>query len=336
MTDPAAAGGAVLFVDDEDYILRSLPRLFPDAAHGLLLAGSAAEALDIVRSRAVAVVVSGNRMPGTRGTDLLARVREVSPDTTRILMTAYADRATAADAVNRGEAFRSVAKPWDDESLVRTVNDGIRRYRAIQALRRADETALRAIAQDIELKDPYTRGHCDRVARYALLIAGRLGLPEETTREIRYGSWLHDCGKVGVPEAILNFEGPLREDQFEVVRNHPRWGADMARQAGLSDTVVAIILHHHERVDGKGYPAGKRGADVPLEARIVAAADTVDAVTTDRPYRKGSGPGEARRILLALRGKALAPDVTDILLSVLSGSDGAEEPVLGPEDARRT
>jgi putative two-component system response regulator len=188
----------------------------------------------------------------------------------------------------------------------------------------AGEGALRSIAQAIELKDPYTRGHCDRVARYALLIAERLGLSEDRKREIKYGSWLHDCGKIGVPEAILNFEGPLTEDQLEVVRNHPRWGAEVARQAGLSETVIAIIFHHHEREDGKGYPAGLRGPAIPLEARIVAAADTVDAVTTDRPYRKGNDPEVARRFLLSLRGKALAPDITDILLAVLAESAGAE------------
>ncbi|MEK7365939.1 MAG: HD domain-containing phosphohydrolase, partial [Candidatus Deferrimicrobiota bacterium] len=278
---------AVLLVDDEANILNALARLFLDRDVRVLRAGNGEEALGIVRREPVAVVVSDNLMPGMRGVELLSRVRDQSPDTARVLLTGYADLSTAIEAINRGEVFRFHVKPWVDEEIVRTVEEGVRRYQLVRSLRDGDEATLRSIAQTIELKDPYTRGHCDRVAAFALKIAEALGLPEGTRRAIKHGSWLHDCGKIGVPEAILNCPGKLSAADFEVVKKHPGWGAEVGRQANLPEEVINIILYHHERFDGRGYPTGAKGTEIPLEARIVAVADVFDAMSTDRPYAKG-------------------------------------------------
>jgi len=185
------------------------------------------------------------------------------------------------------------------------------------SMRLGDEEALRSIAQEIELKDPYTRGHCDRVAEFARKIAEGLRLPEATRKAIRYGSWLHDCGKVGVPEAILVYPGKLSEADFEVVRKHPGWGAEIGRQANFPEETVNIILYHHERFDGRGYPTGAKGEEIPLEARIVAVADVFDAMSTDRPYAQGYDRAEAMRVIGVLRGAALDPKLVDLFLSSL-------------------
>ncbi|HEX2709301.1 MAG TPA: response regulator, partial [Candidatus Deferrimicrobium sp.] len=183
---------AVLLVDDEANILNALARLFLDRDVRVLRAGTGEEALGIVRREPVAVIVSDNLMPGMRGVELLSRVRDLSPDTVRVLLTGYADLPTAIEAINRGEVFRFHVKPWVDEEIVRTVEEGVRRYQLVRSLRHGDEAALRSIAQTIELKDPYTRGHCDRVAAFSLKIAEALHLPEGTQRAIKHGSWLHD------------------------------------------------------------------------------------------------------------------------------------------------
>jgi putative nucleotidyltransferase with HDIG domain len=177
----------------------------------------------------------------------------------------------------------------------------------------------------VELRDAHTRGHCDRVAAYALKVASVLGLPEGAKQPLRRGSWLHDCGKIGVPEEILNHPGKLSPAQFAVVRNHPAWGAEMARLALLSPEVADILLHHHERFDGRGYPAGARGREIPLGARIVAVADVFDAVTTDRPYARGYGREEAIQVVGVLRGGALDPELVDALFAALPG-DGEIPP----------
>jgi putative two-component system response regulator len=309
---------AVLLVDDEANILNALVRLFLDRDVRVLRAGNGEEALGIVRREPVAVVVSDNLMPGMRGIELLSRVRDLSPDTSRVLLTGYADLSTAIEAINRGEVFRFHVKPWMDEEIVRTVEEGVRRFHLVRSLRHGDEATLRSIAQTIELKDPYTRGHCDRVAAFALGIAEALGLPEETQRAIRHGSWLHDCGKIGVPESILNFPGKLPEADFEVIKKHPGWGADVGRQANLPQAVINIILHHHERFDGLGYPTGAKGTEIPLEARIVAVADVFDAMSTDRPYAKGRDREDVVREMGIIRGTALDPQLVDIFLAGLT------------------
>lgn len=307
---------ALLIVDDEDKILRSIERALMDTDLRILKAQSADEALKILQKEELSVILSDNMMPGMRGIDFLSLAKGKAPDTVRILMTGQADLQTAIDAINKGEVFRFITKPWDNEKLAEVIQEGVTRFRIVGKMKRADEASLLSIGQAIELKDPYTRGHCERVAAYSLLIAGPAGLSEEEQRQIKHGSWLHDCGKIGVSESILNKQGELTEEEFEVIKNHPTWGAEIARQAQLPETIVNIILYHHERFDGQGYPLGMAGKDIPLEARIVAVADVFDALTTDRPYRKAFGRSEGtKHILQNMRGSHLDPVLVDLFVT---------------------
>lgn len=307
---------AVLFVDDEPSILRSVERTFHDADLRILTADSGEQALEILEHEKIAVVVSDNRMPGMSGIDLLTRIRAISPDTVRIMMTAFADLQTAIAAINSSEVFRFVTKPWDNDNLIAVINEGLIRYRVIRELQEGDESRYLPIAQAIELKDPYTRGHCDRVAGYAVSLAEALGLSESIVREIRFGSWLHDCGKIGVPEAILNYGGRLPVDEFELVKQHPLWGSEVARQARMSGVIVNIILHHHERYDGSGYPSGLRGDRIPLEARIVTIADVFDALSTDRPYRKAYEGTYILNIMREFTGLSFDPRLMEVFMPI--------------------
>jgi response regulator RpfG family c-di-GMP phosphodiesterase len=306
----------ILFVDDDNSILAYTSSLFMNRGLKVLTASCALDALKIVEAQSVSVVVSDNEMPGMRGVELLSRIKEVSPHTVKIMMTASADLDTALAAINSGEVFRFVLKPWKKAEMLLAVKDGIRRYRVLQAINREDEFILRSLAQTIELKDASTKGHCDRVAALALRIAQSLGVSEGTQREIKFGSWLHDCGKIGVPEALLNAERVLSEEEFKIVMKHPQWGCEVVRKANLSKTVQDIVLCHHERYDGAGYPRGLKGSGIPLEAQIVAAADIFDALTMDRPYRKGLGGAELVRILSDMKGKNLDPHLVDTLFAL--------------------
>jgi putative two-component system response regulator len=308
----------VLFVDDEEYVLNSIMRTFVDSDLRILTASSADKAMEIVNKESVAVIVSDNMMPGMKGLELLNHVKKISSDTVKILMTAYADLPTAIEAINTGGVFRFIVKPWDNQILLDSVRDGIDQYRLLQALRRGDDEAmLNSLAQTIELKDPYTRGHCNRVALYALMIADMMKLPEKLQNDIKHGSWLHDCGKIGVPEKVLNYPGKLTKDDFLTIKKHPDWGAEVARLAKLSTPVVNIIHFHHERWDGRGYPSGISGINIPLEARIVTVADVYDALTTDRPYRCAFTIEKSRSILASLKGRSLEPRIVDMFLSLV-------------------
>ena len=313
----------VLFVDDEEVILNCMQTLFAEKDLKIITESNPRNALDLIRENEVAVIVSDHNMPEMTGIELLSRVRNISPDTTKILLTGMTDFQVAVDAINTGEVFRFILKPWKSDDLIQTVEEAILHYQMSIALKKADEATLISLAQTIELKDPYTKGHCDSVGRYALLIADQLGLAEGTKQEIKYGSWLHDCGKIGVPEAILNYPGKLNEQEMKIIKKHPEWGADVARRAQLSNTIVNVILHHHEAYDGSGYPYGLKGELIPLEARIVSLADVYDALTSDRPYRKAHSPEEAAEIMASMKGKVFDPNIAETFLSMVHTSPTA-------------
>ncbi len=306
--------GSVLFVDDEEYVLNSIERLFSDLDFNILKAANADEALKVFAHEEIAVIVSDHSMPGMKGVELLSKVKALSPDTLKILMTAHANLGVAVDAINDGEVFRFILKPWDNASLINTVEEAVNRYHVIQSLKNVDKSTLLSLAQTIELKDPYTRGHCERVSKYALMIANELDLSDELIKSINYGSWLHDCGKIGVPGNILNKTGPLDETEFNIIKKHPRMGSDVVRQANLSETIINIVLYHHERYDGTGYPTGLKGDSIPIEARIVTVADIFDALTSDRSYRDKYSEDRAIKIMFMMRGNVLDPVIIDTFL----------------------
>jgi len=308
----------ILFVDDNNFTLQLLRDLFAGSPFRVLTAGCAADALKIIRREEIAVVVSDNIMPTTNGLEFLSSLKIHSPATVKVLMSAYADLDSALAAINRSEVFRYILKPWQDDDIKSTIDDALHRYRLIQTMRREDEGILRSLAQTIELKDPSTSGHCDRVAIYALLLAEALELPKDFQREIKYGSWLHDCGKIGIAEEILNGPGGLTADEFEKMKQHSQWGAEVAAKANLSTVTRNIIHYHHEHFDGSGYPAGLVGEAIPLEARLVAVADVFDALVTDRPYRSRYDFSEAVEILSSMGGSDLDPALVALFSGTIS------------------
>ena len=285
----------------------------------MLTATRALEGMELMKNNTVFVIVSDNMMPGMNNIDFLSWTKTISPDSIRIIMTVHADLHAAIEAINRGEVFRFVTKPWDDVELRQTVLDSIAKFKIVSSLKSADEAKLHSLAQTIEFKDPYKRGHCERVARYALLLADAMDLSDDMKKNIKYGSWLHDCGKIGVPEMILNKPGALDAEQFDIIKKHPGWGADVARTALLPESVMNIALYHHERFDSKGYPNGLKGANIPLEARIVSIADAFDAMTSDRPYREKLPAKEAMYVLKEGESASFDPDLVDMFISLLTG-----------------
>jgi putative nucleotidyltransferase with HDIG domain len=282
----------------------------------VLTASSGKEALEIIKDQEIAVLVTDNHMPGMEGMELLDRVAEVSQDTVRIMMTSSTDLPTVLAAINRCEVYRFVPKPWEETVMLKAVRDALHRYRLLKGMKGEEDFVLYSLAQTIELKDPLTKGHCDRVANSALRIAEALGLDEVSRRDIRYGSWLHDCGKIGVPENILNAQRVLTDEETKTIRKHPIWGAEVARKANLSPAVQDIILYHHERFDGKGYPSRIAGLDIPFEARIVAIADVYDALATSRPYKYALPPARVLQMLAEQRNAIFDPTLLDLFLSI--------------------
>lgn len=276
---------AVLFVDDEPAVLRAFQELFYEEPVEVVSVSSVTEALNVLKSREIAVLVTDYVLPSFNGLELLELAKHSFPDCMRILITGYADIEIALEAINRAEIYRFVTKPWDVGELRSMVLDAVREHTLICSLRCADEAKLLSMAQMIEQKDHHAVSHCINVARYANAIASRTSFSGEDYKHLKYASWLHDCGKIGVPESILHYPGRLSEEMLLVIRRHSEWGADIARRAELPEPVVAMIRHHHEKYDGTGYPDGLAGEKIPFGARIIAIADVFDTLTVKRQYR---------------------------------------------------
>lgn len=174
--------------------------------------------------------------------------------------------------------------------------------------------AIKALANAIEARDGYTRGHTDRVTVIADLIASRLGWSEEKRRELKMGCTLHDIGKIGVPDAILNKPGRLTVDERRHIEEHPLVGAKMIEGIDYLEAAIPYILYHHEHYDGSGYPHGAAGEDIPIEGRLLAVADTYDAIVTHRPYRKGADSQKAIDELIRFKGKQFDPIIVEVLV----------------------
>jgi hypothetical protein len=180
---------------------------------------------------------------------------------------------------------------------------------------------VRALTSAIDASDPFTKGHSERVTSYSMAIARELGLSERRIEAIEYAGFLHDMGKVGLQHDILLKPDKLTEEEWKVMRTHPTIGAKIVSDLHFLKNARAVVLHHHERYDGKGYPTGIAGTDIPLEARIVKVADAFDAMMSDRPYRSSLGREKATEELRAGKGTEFDPDVVDVFLRLLERGD---------------
>jgi HD-GYP domain-containing protein (c-di-GMP phosphodiesterase class II) len=187
-----------------------------------------------------------------------------------------------------------------------------------QELRDLFTHSIKALANAIDARDPYTSGHSERVTRFSVAIAERLGFAGESLEDLRYASLLHDIGKIQIRDHILHKPGKLTDEEFAEMKRHPEYGVDIMRPVRAFERILPYMLYHHERFDGRGYPTGLSGSDIPLQARIMCVADCFDAMTSDRPYRRGMPPAEAAEELRRFRGTQFDPQVVDVFLQLLA------------------
>jgi len=244
----------------------------------------------------------------------------------------------------RGELLvANKASPFgaEDEACLATlagfIGPVITNHQLMLQIRQGYLGAVEALVKAVEAKDPYTKGHSERVARFAVAIAREMGLASEQVEDIKIGAMLHDVGKIGVPEVIINKTDKLTEDEWEVIRDHPKVAAQILDPFNTSKDVLAMVYHHHERYDGKGYPAGLKGDDIPLAARILKVADSFEAMTSGRPYRSAKTRSEAVQELKTYSGSHYDPTVVSALLRVLAREWGpTAEDKLAQNDRHKT
>lgn len=292
-----------LVVDDEPRLRQVLLHLMRTDGFHCFEAGNGVEALEVLERHPITLVMSDMRMPRMDGIELLKQVRSRWPDTAVVMITAVADVEVAVSCLASG-AMDYLTKPFHLEEVRARVKQALEKRRLVlenreyqwhlemrvaEQARRLENlflASIRALAEALELKDAYTRGHSMRVSRYSGIIARALRLDDETVRQIELGGQLHDVGKIGVREDVLNKPGRLTPEEYEHIMTHPLLGWRIL-QPLMSDAPIAlnVVRYHHERVDGRGVPDRLSGDTIPLEARIVAVADALDAMMSGRPYR---------------------------------------------------
>ncbi len=300
---PNQAAPYCLIVDDEPRLRQVMVHLMRSDGFQCIEAGNGVEALEQLRKYPAILVLSDLRMPKMDGFALLREIRSLYPDVAVVMITAVADVEIAVNCLAIGAADY-VIKPYQLEDVRARVAQALekrkmvlelRAYResleervAVQA-RRLEElflASIQSLAEALELKDPYTRGHSVRVSHYSSVIAQTMGLGGEMLRQIELGGHVHDIGKIGVRETVLNKPERLTPEEYQHIMTHPVLGwRILAPLLGDTPHALNIVRSHHERFDGRGIPDGLLGAEIPLEARIAAAADALDAMTSDRPYR---------------------------------------------------
>jgi putative nucleotidyltransferase with HDIG domain len=338
----AADGKAarVLIVDDDAVVREAIGMVLSEEGYECRSSSGAEAALDAVREIDPHLVISDMKMPGKDGLWLLDRLRRERPDTAVVMLTAYGDTEAAVECLRRG-ATDYLLKPPKSTDLLRSIERALSRRRDERAreryrsslqhavrekatdLRRAlveveaaYHSTLYALVAALDAREHETGDHSQRVGRYTLALADRLGVPMSQRNDIFRGALLHDIGKIGVPDAILLKPGPLDPQEWEEMRKHPQVGFNILKSIGFLKIPAEIVLSHQERYDGTGYPRALRAEEIPLGARIFAVADALDAMASDRPYRKSLGFERAIQEIGRQSGTQFDPQVVEALLSI--------------------
>jgi len=314
----------ILAVDDEKSNLDLLQRIFKNK-YNVLLASSGREALDILEEhgKEISLIVSDQKMPIMEGTELFKRIYEKYPDIVKILLTGYSNIDILVEAINECHLFQYILKPFEPEQLCMIVESGIKKYEIstsrTQILRDLSELfykTIKSIAYALDAKDKYTLGHSMRVTLYSLALAKHLNLSDDLLEEIETTGLLHDIGKIAIPEKILLKPGKLTIEEYEVIKTHPALGGKLVSGIEKLKLISNWLKSHHERYDGRGYPEGLSGEQIPISSRIIAIADTYDAMTSDRSYRKALSHEEAIKEIRTCSGTQFDPNLAELFVSI--------------------
>src|SRR5271166_3277386 len=331
----------ILVVDDEEAIREIVCAILIAAGYTCKQASSGMEALALLNSGDIfELMLSDLMMADLDGIGLLERAKEKFPDMPVVMVTAVHDISVALAAIRNG-AYDYLLKPFEREQLLNAVRRALENRRlkvenrtyqtnleslvearteqlqkAVAELKRSYDITLEALGDALDLKDAETEGHSRRVTAFTILIARAMGLPSDQIDVIARGAFLHDIGKMAIPDNILLKPGKLDEGEREIMREHCYRGYQMLKKIPFLAEACEIVYSHQEHFDGSGYPRGLRGKEIPIGARIFSVADTLDAIISDRPYRPARSFAEARKEIKAWTGRQFDPEVVEVFLKM--------------------
>ncbi len=328
----------ILIVDDEEMICNLVARRLAKEGYSCSTAHNGKEALSLFLKNSFSLIISDMKMPEMDGLELLKRVKVVNSKMMVIMITAYADVDVAVEAMRLG-AFDFIMKPIDLNLVVHSIRNALGRKRleeeldtyhknleslveertgklqqAYRILKKAHLDSVKVLAEAIDAKDPYTRGHSDRVTRMSLKIATHFDFSEARLETLEYGALLHDIGKIGIKDEVLQKRGPLTSEEYLYIQEHPLIGVKIVEGVEFFKDKIPAIRNHHERFDGRGYPDGLSGEAIPFEARIITVSDAFDAMTSVRPHRGIMPLEDVLRELERCKGTQFDPQILEIFI----------------------
>jgi len=344
--------GRVLIVDDEMRVREILSRKLTDDGYDCVTAPDGNVALKMLKTDPMELVLLDVMMPGKAGPEVLKEIKSKYPDTAVVMVTAIADVQTAIGLMRMG-AYDYIIKPVELNVLSVSLDRALEKRKLIienrdyqshleqrveeqtKKIRQSFLNSTTSLAYALEAKDKYTHGHSERVTEIAVAVAREMAAPKYVAEKIRLAGLLHDVGKIGVSELILNKPGKLTEDEWDLVKAHCEVGERILSPIVEDKEILEMVRHHHERYDGKGYPDGLSGQQMIKNGTIIVGADTYtnllsqgamalavadayDAMTSDRPYRPAMLPEEACSELLRGKGKQFAPIIVDTFISLIN------------------
>jgi putative nucleotidyltransferase with HDIG domain len=330
----------VLVVDDETPVRSMISAALERQGYAVELAGGGREALEALETNNFNLVLTDIVMQDVNGIALLERIHALQPNLPVVMVTAVHDISVAIDSMRRG-AYDYLLKPFERDQLLSTVQRALTYRQALEEtmsyhqsleemvrartemlrhamvdLEHSYDVTLEALGDALDLKDSETEGHSKRVTAYAIALARAMGIPPDEIKVIARGAFLHDIGKMAIPDDILRKPGKLTPEEQTLMREHCARGYHMLRKIPFLAGAAEIVYCHQEFYDGNGYPNGLRGREIPIGARIFAVADTLDAITSDRPYRKARGFDAAREEVLRCSGTQFDPAVVEVFLKI--------------------
>jgi putative nucleotidyltransferase with HDIG domain len=318
---------SILYVDDEPALCRAFERALRAPGMRIVTTTSGPEAVALLASQDFDVVATDYRMPEIDGLTLLRQARDRVPNARRLLVSGRIDGDVTPESIDAVGIDGIVTKPWSLDDLRRVVRHAaefatIEKERRV-LLARTETLVAQSSARDLvlllaalELRDADTCRHAERVARLARATGQAMGLDEEDLIVVEKGALLHDVGKIGVPDRLLRKPEKLDEEEWKILSRHPAHGAELLERIEVPAATCRIVRQHHERMDGRGYPAGLAGEDICQGARIVSVADAYDAIRMDRPYRKGRSHEVAVAEIAAHAGTQFDPRVVEVFLTL--------------------
>ncbi len=325
-------GYKIIVVDDEQGIVDSLSIFLKRSGYSFTGITNPLEAINLVKNEHFDLMILDFMMDPIHGDEVVEEIRKFNKDLYILLLTGHKDLAPPLETIKRLDIQGYCEKSDKFDQLLLLIESGIKSIEQMNTIRsinmaledkneeleKAYLDTIGILRQTVEAKDPYTRGHSDRVSEFSVLIGKKMGLDEATLHTLKIGGLFHDIGKIGIPDSILLKESKLSDDEYSQIKNHPTIGAHILGDAKVFKDILPMVKHHHERFDGRGYPSGLAGTDIPLIARIAAVADTFDAMTSKRTYRNSLPLDFVKEEIKKCSGTQFDPEIAGIFLDILN------------------